>query len=319
MLVFIKMNKFKQMKQHVSLLVFLCSSVLLIAQNSEVKPLELSFSRFLNVRDFTLSTDGKEAYCTLQSIDEQYALIVRCNNKNGHWEIGEALNFSKKYRNIEPFLSPDNLRLYFSSNRPRSVEDSISSDYDIWYVERVSKNAVWSAPINVGSPVNTAANEFYPSISENNNLYYTSDTARETQKDDIYFSAWNGTNYTQPKALGKGVNSEKYEFNAFIAPNESFLIYTIYKAEDGLGSGDLYVSYKEKNGQFGKGKNLGAQLNSDKMDYCPFYDVKNEVLYFTSKRNELQITEIKDVADFEAQINAYANGLSRLYQLHLKL
>ena len=71
------------------------------------------------------------------------------------------------------------------------------------------------------------------------------------------------------------------------APDESYIIFTAYQREDGFGSGDLYMSIKDSDGIWAKAKNLGAEINSNKMDYCPYVDTKTNTLYFTSKRSEI--------------------------------
>ena len=69
-------------------------------------------------------------------------------------------------------------------------------------------------------------------------------------KDDIYFSEYKDGGYSSPKLLNANVNSDGYEFNAFISKNEDFIIYTKYNNIGGLGSGDLYLSKKDKDNNF---------------------------------------------------------------------
>lgn len=66
------------------------------------------------------------------------------------------------------------------------------------------------------------------------------------------------------------------------------LLYTKYNSKGGMGSGDLYISTRDGNGNWTEAKNLGAPINTKFMEYCPFYDQANEMLYFTSRRDDLQ-------------------------------
>ena len=304
-------------KLWILLLIFLSRNS--FGQGNEVVPVDFSLKKFLNIRDFTLSNNGKEAYFSVQTLEGESAIIVRAVLKNKKWKNIEMVSFTGKFRDIEPFLSPDNLRLYFASNRPMESNSDSKKDYDIWYVEREDLNKKWSAPKNIGSPVNTKFNEFYPSVSLKNTLYYTSDSLATTRKDEIFRSTWNGRSYEKPISAGENINTEGYDFNAFIAPDESFLIYTIYKAKDGLGSGDLYVSFKDQKGEFLKAKNLGEEINSDRMEYCPFYDFREKILYFTSKRNEVKPKEVKTLEAFQKNSEQYSNGLSRIYKVQIDL
>src|SRR5690606_33731275 len=171
------------------------------------------------------------------------------------------ISFANQYSDLEPFISPDQMRLYFASNRPRDGSTQPRKDFDIWYVVRENKNEKWSDPVNMGSPVNSDNNEFYRSLSLNNNLYFTSDAVTGKGKDDIYVCKYIKGAYLQPEILGDSINTDGYEFNAFVSRNEEFLIYSRYNSEDGVGSGDLYISFKGKDDSWSTSRQLGTSLN----------------------------------------------------------
>jgi WD40-like Beta Propeller Repeat. len=209
--------------------------------------------------------------------------------------------------------------LFFASNRPLDNASKTKKDFDIWYVTRANKNTPWSKPINLGAPVNTELNEFYPTLSKNNNLYLTIDSPNGLGKDDIYISKWDGNNYTKPELLSENINSNGYEFNAFISEDESFLLYTKYGTKDGYGSGDLYIATKDENGNWQKSKNLGEAINSRYMEYCPFYNSNEQTLYFTSRRNSLKPKSFDSIDDFINYTSNGENGLSKIYKVKVKL
>lgn len=285
----------------------------------KVLPAFEELAKYQNIRDFSISTLQDEVYFSIQNTSEDRAVIAVMKKKNNIWQKPEITSFSGNFRNIEPFLSPDGFRLYFASNRPLEDHALTPKDYDIWYVQRKNSNSNWSEPINIGAPVNSKNDEFYPCVTLSGNLYFTSDAVKSHGKDDILISKWDGKQYVEPENLGLKVNTAGYEFNAFVSPNERFIIYTCYGKEDGFGSGDLYISYKDKNGNWDYPKNLGADLNSKQMDYCPFYDASTQILYFTSKRIEPSQKEFKSLAEFETEITKYENGWSRIYKTKIKL
>lgn len=304
--------------KYLLIIVLVLNSIKLIAQSKAIPAFE-KLSDIPNIRDFTLSKDGKEAYLTVQSPLEEISSIVVIRQENLNWSEPEVASFSGKFKDIEPFLSPDNLRLYFASNRPLTVNDTIPKDFDIWFVERANVTENWGEAKNIGAPINTTNNEFYPSLAENGNLYFTSDAMAFLRKDDIYFSEWKNKNYSTPVALNDSVNSKGYEFNAFISSDESMLIFTAYGREGGNGSGDLYISHRNKKGEWGSAKNLGNTINSEAMEYCPFYDSHSKTLYFTSKRSSFKA--MNDFSNFESlkqEILKYENGLSRIYKVKVE-
>lgn len=272
------------------------------------------FSQFTNVRDFTMNLEETEAYFSLQSPARELSVIMKIENKDNQWQESQITSFSGQYSDLEPFLSPDNLRLYFASNRPVSKDSTNTKDMDIWYVERISKTSEWSEPINIGAPINTEADEFYPSISNNNNLYFTTIKKELESADDIFISKWENNTYSEPVLLGEGVNTKGAEYNAFIAPDESYIIFGGWRRTDGLGSGDLYIS-KNVDGIWTKAENLSETINSKYMEFCPF--VNNGTLYFTSRRSNVtqKETGFSSAEELFTEINKYDNGASRIYQI----
>ncbi|SIR17977.1 TolB family protein [Maribacter ulvicola] len=304
---------------------FLLSTLILIsnvlsAQNeNDIFHFNKLLDQFYNVRDFCISNNGDEAFFTIQSPNGKISQLATIRKENSQWLAPELLTFSDSYMYLEPFLSKDGNRLYFVSDRP--LDDSLDKkkDFDIWYIDRDNKNEKWSECKNIGKPINSDLDEFYPTISDNNNLYFTMDAPGGFGKDDIYFCKWEDGKYLAPVLLGENINSDGYEFNAFISKKEDFILYTKYAQEDGQGSGDLYISKKDLNGEWGKSTNLGTPVNTKFMEYCPFYDEKNQILYFTSKRQNITPKKFKSISDFKKYIRENKNGLSKIYRTSIKL
>lgn len=287
-------------------------------ENVIVKPAFEMLSEYQKIRDFTMAKDGNEAYFTIQSPLEEISVIVRIEKADNIWSGPELVRFSGIYRDLEPFLSPDDLKLLFASNRPVNPNHDKPKDFDIWYVERSSRDSEWGVPVNLGAPVNSNHHEFYPAITRTMNLYMTSDRPGSKGQDDIFFCKWNKDGYDEPLSMGEAINTEGYEFNAYVSPDESFLIFSGYNREDGFGSGDLYISYNPGDQQWSEAKNLGPDINSKYMDYCPFIDPDEWILYFTSRRSKLENNgHIKNIRDLGEILNTYENGQSRIYKVKL--
>jgi hypothetical protein len=214
---------------------------------------------------------------------------------------------------MEPFLSPDGNKLFFASNRPKKDEGEYpSNDFDIWLVQKTDSG--WSEPSNLGLPVNTPADEFCPSIGNSGDLYFTSQRDSGFGIEDIYMAEWNGALYSEPYPLPQTINSSVYEFNAFINPDENLLIYTSYGRKDGPGGGDMYFSKKNKNGNWQQAKLLPNSINSNTLDFCPFYDEKNKTLYYTSERHSFDAKQnLKTFRDLENALKSEKNGNGDIY------
>ncbi len=303
------------MKKHwLAFSLLLITNLILAQEAAQVLPFDKVLNQFLNVRDMTISKTGTEAFFTIQSPNQDVSQIAYLKKKGGKWSNPELLPFCDEYMYLEPFLTQDSKRLFFVSDRPLNDTSKQNKDFDIWYVERSGEKAAWSKPINLGKPVNTELNEFYPTLSANNNLYFTLESPKGLGKDDIYYCTWDGKKYSDPILMDENINSSGYEFNAFISLKENFLLYTKYQAKDGLGSGDLYISKKGKDGNWQPATNLGASVNTKYMEYCPFYDQENHTLYFTSKRSSLKSKKFKNLKDFQQYLINNENGLSKIYK-----
>jgi hypothetical protein len=266
-------------------------------------------------RDMAISADGNELFYTIQFTKGYFSVIMHCVKENGGWSEPEVASFSGKYSDLEPSFSPDGKKLYFSSSRPLA-DTGAEKDFDIWFVTKT--NGVWQNPQNVGAPVNTAGDEFYASVANSGNIYFTRNT--EGRNDDIKMCRYENGRYGQAVSLSDSVNSAGFEFNAYIDPGEQFILYTAYNRPSGQGSGDLYISRKTATGTWGKGVNLAA-VNSPYMDYCPYVTADKKYLYFTSDR-PLKTTPFKkrlNTKALKAMLNAPGNRFDDIYVVSSKV
>lgn len=267
-------------------------------------------------RDMAISPDGKEMYYTITGLQNTFSAIVyRTKKSDGHWSQPEVVSFSGKYHDLEPAFSTDGKKLFFSSNRP--VEGSTSKDYDIWVTEKTNKG--WSTPVNIGTPVNTADDEFYPSLAANGNLYFTAQRKDGIGKEDIFVSHFENGAYQIPTVLDTMVNSKKWEFNAYVSPEEKFILFTSYGRTDDMGGGDLYISLKGNDGKWQPAQHI-RQLNSSKLDYCPYVTADGKTLIFTSSRHSIpeSFASAQDYKSLSAKLISVDNGTDNLYWVDFK-
>lgn len=247
----------------------------------------------LNQRDIAISPDGTEIYYThFRGGFDGNILFIK---KEGDlWSLPEIASFSGDQEDIEPAFSPNGNRLYFSSRRG-------GSDYDIWYVERDS-DGNWGSPIDVGSPINTSVNEFYPSVVNDGSMYYTAAYDNGIGGEDIWYTQLVDGVYQTPVPVS-GVSTGNDEFNAYIDPSEQFMYFSSFGRSDGLGGGDLYISRKS-GGAWGQGVNLGNRINSENLDYCGVVSPDGRFLYFTSERRNTSNESSNNPFDLSAVLNS---------------
>ena len=202
----------------------------------------------------------------------------------GKWSEPKKIIEHNNYSFNDPFLDPEENRLYYISDMPKDSTDT-TGDYDIWYSERVGMN--WSIPINAGSKINTDANEYYISFASDGAMYFASNKnkSKKRQHDyDIYKSNFVDNEYQTPEKLSDSINTSRYEADVFIDPNESYIIFCSAR-RDGFGHGDLYISFKSKNNEWTKAINMGPKINSANHELCPFVTQDGKFLLYTSNQN----------------------------------
>ena len=105
-------------------------------------------------------------------------------DKNGNWGIpvNLGLSINTVYDEINPYLSLDGKKLYFSSKGWNSM-----GRFDIFYSEWNDKIQNWSEPVNIGFPINDADDNTFISISGDGTFAYVSAVRPEGFGDkDIY-------------------------------------------------------------------------------------------------------------------------------------
>lgn len=155
------------------------------------------------------------------------ALVLACGTESDHvltslqaerfassdWSepvnLGPVINSPANEQNAT--LSPNELSLYFSSNRADGL-----GLLDMWVAHRECTNGVdpacaWQAPANLGSVINTTGADFAPNLSLDGHLLFFASTRGVGSNIDIYVSHRDDTNddfaWESPVALGPGVNT----------------------------------------------------------------------------------------------------------------
>jgi hypothetical protein len=188
----------------------------------------------------SLSPDGKTLYFD-RSVPAHYLYTMWESHLVGDkWQKPELMPISGQYRDSDPVLSPDGEKLLFVSDRP--VDGVDQHNYDMWICRRDGNK--WSEPKNLGAPINGPHGEFFASMARNGNLYFTVARGDNDPEIDIFFSKFVDGKYTAPVNLGPAINRKGIvNIEAFVSPDERFLLIGAFGRSDSVGSSDIYVSY----------------------------------------------------------------------------
>ena len=196
--------------------------------------------------------------------------------EDGAWGVPRVVLSHPVYGFNDPFLSPDEERLYVISDSPHSGSGP-KRDHDIWYATRGEGG--WSDPVPAGPSINSDGEDYYISFTSGGDLYFGSN--RESDNFDLYVARYVDGEHRPAQRLEGAVNTPDYEADVFVAPDESYLIFCGRRAE-GLGAGDLYISFRAPDGTWSAAQNMGQPINSPHHELCPFVTADGKYLFYTS-------------------------------------
>lgn len=235
-------------------------------------------------RDIAMTPEGDEIYWTVTIGSYAYTTILCSKRVNGRWTAPEVPPFASdsRYRFIEPCISPDGRRFFFVSDRP-SPAGANKKNFDVWVMER--EGGGWGEPKNLGAPVDSDADEYFPSVARDGTLYFTREAADGSNA--IFSAPFVDGRYAQPARLPKEVNCGKDRFNAFVAPDGSYLIVCALGREDSFGGVDYYAVFRRPDGAWTGPVNLGPKVNSKGSgEYSPFVSRDGKYFFFMSSRTD---------------------------------
>jgi hypothetical protein len=154
----------------------------------------------------------------------------------------------------------------------------------------------WTAPVNLGASINSAANEQNATLSKDGlSLYFSSN--RVTGVLDIWVSRRASVNspWEPAENLGSPVNSSSADF----APNLSIDGHLLFFSSNRDGNTDIYVSHRantDADPGWGEPFKLGPGVNTADMEQAPMYLQSAEDgvanLYFNRGSNALGLSNI---------------------------
>ena len=269
---------------------------------------ELFYATGLGERDMAIVPTGDELFFSMWERSQGY-LLTRVDGPDG-WSAPEIAPFSSTaHSELEPFVTADGGWLYYISKRPLP-DGSEPEKFDLWRVPKIAGG--WGEPERLPEPVNTEHDEFYPSLTDDGDLYFTSDRPGGLGGEDIWFAEWTGDGWAEPVNLGEAVNSPGPEFNSLVAPDGSWLIFGGAREGD-LGRGDLHIAFRGADGAFMPARNMGAPINSSAFDYCPSLSPDRSILFFTSNRVIEGEPEPATFAELEAALSGPSNGRDNVW------
>jgi hypothetical protein len=202
--------------------------------------------------------------------------IVQSTFQNDLCSSPEVATFSEEYSCGGPQYYADEKTLFYTSMK--LIEGEIERISRVWKTQK-SENG-WSEAILLDAPFNKKNVSSQISVANNGNLYFgRRDT--ESGPHDLYFAEFVNGKYQPEVRLSGEINTGNLEADPWVDPEERFIIFSSMDREDTIGYIDLYISYRQDDGSWGSGVNLGPLVNSNYGERFASISLDGKILFFT--------------------------------------
>lgn len=198
--------------------------------------------------------------------------------------LGPPVN-TPQFNEYAPSISANNKTMIFETDRAGEGK------WELYYTTKNEKNK-W-LPAKPITNINKVGKENDliggPSISyDGKTLFFFASFEGGKGDMDIYYSTWNGTDWSEPKTLGETVNTKAYEgFPSVSADGKSlyFIRDSFSKRKDKALCYSIWLSKKQEDGSWGIAEKLPAPINGD-CEKSPRIMADNRTLIFSSIRKD---------------------------------
>lgn len=216
-----------------------------------------------------------------------------------------------------PVLTADEQQLFFTRRNGITGNDT----EDLVVATKDSRGR-WSKPVSVSANINTIENEGTCTVSaDGRQIIFTSCRGRKGFGGcDLFMSVKQGDEWSEPKNLGPGVNSNYWESQPALAA-DGRVLYFASERKGGRGGKDIYVSFKNEKGEWSKAEILPPHINTVQDDLSPFIHANGRTLFFASDGRigfggyDIYVTELIDnnwaePKNFGAPVNNFEDQFS---------
>lgn len=204
------------------------------------------------------SPDMKEFYFLRNNQETDKHELVVYENKNNQWH-----QTSVSPRQGQPIIAPDGKTMHLGRRYKERT--------DAGWSERKSLDAPFDDILIMRMSSSTKGTYFFDEVIADGNGGYKDAPIQSSRLVD--------GKYEEPKPLNKEINSGKMNSHPFIASDESYIIWDSER-DDGFGDGDIYISYKQGDGSWGKAINMGDEINTDAWDAAASVTPDGKFLFF---------------------------------------
>lgn len=186
-------------------------------------------------------------------------------------------SLAQAQRHLEQFLKHD---------KGRHKRWAATAEHDlecIAFRRKAMANPVPFKPENMGAAVNSADDEYMPTLSADGRMLLFTRYNRATRQEDFYYCRLIDGKWGKAVRMAEPVNSDQNEGSGCLSQDGRMLFFTACDRKDGAGRCDLYIAYRKGAG-WSRPQNLGPAINTGGWESQPCLSIDGKSLFFASDR-----------------------------------
>lgn len=190
-----------------------------------------------------------------------------------------------------PQIDPTGKRMYFTSTRKGGMDNMDNMDKDesddwgedLYYIDK--QNGIWGKSILLPEPINTFGNDGTSTFSADGQqlIYVKCDADGGVGSCDLWTCNLEGSKWSAPANLGDVVNSKSWDSQPSLSADGLTMAFVSNREGSYDGSMDIYITRKNKFGQWGVPQNAGTTINTPFGEKSPYLAPDGKTMYFASE------------------------------------
>lgn len=202
-------------------------------------------------------------------------LSERRPGPDGSWSEPRPVAFTdERYRDSDPWLTPDGRTLYFVSDRPAPGRGD-RHDLDIW--RSAWRDGRWQAPEHLGDVVNRSGEELGPEVHDGV-LYFATALRSGVGGLDIYSASPAAGGYAEPRLMPGPINSAEHESDFTLGPDGRTALF--WRTVSGRGL--IHIAHRNAEGGWTDPEPLPEDVNIGGFNFTPAFDRNGQGITFAS-------------------------------------
>ena len=165
-------------------------------------------------------------------------------------------------------------------------------------------NQQWRKPQLIDFCKNTSNFIGHPSFTNDGTVYfYDASKTGGLDRADIFYSRFDNGKYGEIQDPGPGINTNSDECDAYIDPEEKYMLLAIKDHPGCLGDDfDIFISLKKSDSGWTQAVNLGENINSRSREIYPRVSPDGKYIFFSSNRTgnwDIYWVDARIINDFE--------------------